>query len=69
MFLVKGFSECFRVLKPGGVLIFKWSEADIPLKEVLKCTTEKPVFGHKSGKRSNAHWLCFMKGETTDEQT
>ena len=57
----KGFAECFRVLSYGGVLIFKWNETDIPLKDVLKCTPEKPVFGHKSGKRSNTHWLCFYK--------
>ena len=25
-----GFAECMRVLKPDGVLIFKWSEYDIP---------------------------------------
>lgn len=59
--ITKGFGECFRVLAPGGVLIFKWNETDIPLKEILKCTSQKPVFGHKSGKRSNTHWLCFFK--------
>lgn len=60
--LTKGFSECFRVLKSGGFLIFKWNETDIPLSEVLKCTDQQPVFGHRSGKRANTHWLCFMKG-------
>ena len=25
----KGFSECFRVLKKDGILIFKWNERDI----------------------------------------
>ncbi len=60
--LRKGFSECFRVLEPGGVLIFKWNETDIPVKEILKLTAETPLFGHKSGKRSNTHWICFMKG-------
>lgn len=47
--------------KPGGFLIFKWNETDIRVSEVLKLTTEKPVFGHISGKRSNTHWICFMK--------
>lgn len=61
--LAKGFSECFRVLKQGGFLIFKWNETDIPVGEVLKLTDQKPIFGHKSGKRSNTHWICFMKGE------
>ncbi len=59
--LTKGFSECFRVLKPEGILIFKWCEYDIPLNEILKLTPHKPLFGHKSGKQQKTHWLCFMK--------
>ena len=59
--LTKGFAECFRVLKPGGFLIFKWNETDIKVSEILKLTPEKPIFGHISGKRSNTHWICFMK--------
>lgn len=61
--LRRGFSECFRVLEPNGVLIFKWNETDVPVSNILKLTDQKPVFGHKSGKRSNTHWICFMKGE------
>jgi len=57
----KGFSECFRVLRPNGVLIFKWDEYEIPIKEILKLTDQKPLFGHISGKRSQTHWVCFMK--------
>ena len=59
--LSKGFKECFRVLKPGGFLIFKWNETDIKVIEILKLTTAKPIFGHISGKRANTHWICFMK--------
>ena len=59
--LRKGFSECFRVLKNDGILIFKWNESDIPLKEVLSLTDHKPLFGHPSGKAQATHWLCFMK--------
>src|SRR3990167_4167123 len=59
--LTKGFAECFRVLKPEGVLIFKWNEFNIPLKEILKLTPIQPLFGHKSGKAQLTHWLCFMK--------
>ena len=61
--LTKGFTECFRVLMPGGFLIFKWNETDIKVSEILKLTPEKPIFGHISGKRSNTHWICFMKEE------
>lgn len=59
--LTKGFSECFRVLEPGGILIFKWNETDIKVSEILKLTPHKPIFGHISGKRANTHWICFMK--------
>lgn len=62
-----GFQECFRVLKHDGVLIFKWNETQIATSEILKLTTEKPLFGHKSGKSSKTHWICFMKGGC-DEQ-
>ena len=62
-YLRDGFSECFRVLRPGGFLIFKWSERDIKIKNVLALTPEKPVLGHKSGKAMGTHWVCFMKSE------
>lgn len=58
-----GFSEGMRVLKPDGVLIFKWSEHDIPAEEVWKAIGQKPLFGHHSGKKSRTFWGCFMKGE------
>lgn len=59
----RGFSECFRVLEPEGVLIFKWNEAQIKVSEILALTSEKPLFGHKSGKRMDTHWICFMKSK------
>ena len=46
--LSKGFKECFRVLKSGGFLILKWNETDVKVSEILN-------------KRSNTHWICFMK--------
>lgn len=57
-----GFYECFRVLKPEGVLIFKWNETQIPLRQILTLTDEKPLFGHRSGKTARTHWVTFMKG-------
>ena len=57
----KGFSECFRVLKNDGMLIFKWNEIQIKTSEILKLTTEKPLMGHRSGKASNTHWISFLK--------
>jgi SAM-dependent methyltransferase len=59
--IAQGFSECFRVLRGGGTLIFKWNEVSIPLSEILSLTPEKPVLGHPSGKRMGTHWVLFFK--------
>lgn len=60
-----GFKECMRVLKTNGVLIFKWNEEQIKLKDVLKCLGEKPLFGNR---RSKTHWLVFMKDIPRDRK-
>jgi SAM-dependent methyltransferase len=59
--LRKGFSECFRVLRPEGVLVFKWSSVQFPLQDILKLTPAKPLFGHQSGMRMQTHWVAFLK--------
>lgn len=56
-----GFLECFRVLKPEGVLIFKWNETQITVSRILALTDQKPLIGHKSGKASKTHWITFIK--------
>ena len=58
-----GFAECMRVLKPDGVLVFKWSEYDIPAEKVWKAIGQRPLFGHHSGRKSKTFWGCFMKIE------
>ena len=58
-----GFRECFRVLRPFGTLVFKWNEQDIRVSEILALTPHKPLFGNRSGKRSQSHWIVFMKPE------
>lgn len=56
-----GFAERFRVLRPLGVLIFKWNETQIPVREVLELTDQKPLVGHRSGKTARTHWVTFVK--------
>lgn len=58
----KGFAECFRVLRPMGTLVFKWNEHEIPVREILALTKERPLFGNQSGKNSKTHWFVFLKG-------
>ena len=55
-----GFEECMRVLKPYGILVFKWNEQQIKLSEVLSCINYYPLFGDR---RSKTIWMIFMKKE------
>lgn len=59
--LRRGFAECFRVLGPDGVLIFKWNETQISVGQVLALTDEKPLVGHRRvGKSADTHWITFL---------
>lgn len=55
-----------RVLEHGGVLIFKWNENQISVKEILSLTNETPLFGHVTRKhkvnQTSTHWFTFIKG-------
>lgn len=62
-----GFNECMRVLKPNGVLIFKWAEVDIKIKEIISIIGKDPLFGNRSGKHMSTHWMVFMKDGDKDE--
>lgn len=64
----QGFAECFRVLEPGGVLVFKWNETQVKLREVLALTPHAPLFGNTSGKKAGTHWLVFMKPNAGNER-
>jgi SAM-dependent methyltransferase len=57
-----GFRECFRVLRPGGILIFKWSEAQISVTEILRLAPEMPLIGQRTGKKARTIWLIYKKG-------
>lgn len=56
-----GFKEAFRVLRPHGVLIFKWNETQIPVSQILELTEQKPVIGQRTGKNDKTHWITFVK--------
>lgn len=59
-----GFAECFRVLKPNGLLVFKWGGREIKVRRVLALAApHRPLFGHKtrSNARGSTHWVTFLK--------
>lgn len=51
--------ELFRVLKPGGFLIFKWSEHDRSLQACLPLFEYPPLFG--SWTQSKTWFITFRK--------
>ena len=57
--IAKGFAECFRVLCPGGTLVFKWNEHRVSMKTILSLTPEEPLFGQNT--KGKTHWVVFMK--------
>lgn len=61
--LRKGFEECWRVLDDFGSLVFKWSDHDIKLKEILQLLPQEPIICQRStgGKHASTFWMFFMK--------
>jgi SAM-dependent methyltransferase len=59
-----GFSECLRVLKTNGTLIFKWSEDSVTVGDIIKAIGWRPLYGQKERKGKGTHWMCFVKGAT-----
>lgn len=55
-----------RVLEPYGILIFKWNETQIKLKELLEVFGTQPTLGEK---RSKTHWLIFIKNKNGGQRT
>ncbi len=54
----QGFDECMRVLEPYGILVFKWNQEQIKIKDVLGIIGRTPLFGDL---RLKTLWMVFMK--------
>lgn len=59
--LAAGFKECFRVLRPNGVLIFKWAEIQIPLSKIIPLAAATPVIVQRMPRSIGTHWAIFIK--------
>lgn len=59
----QGFSECWRVLKPNGTLIFKWSDVHVSLEQLRPLFPHDPLFGNRRPRQSKTHWIVFFKEE------
>lgn len=64
--LKKGFEELWRVLSPGGTLVFKFADNAADFKDVLDLAPVDPLFGTTTKKNSKVEnrWFVFYKGES-----
>lgn len=63
-----GFEELWRVLRPGGTLVFKFNNISLDFKQVLGVLPQDPLFGTTSKKNSTeTRWFVFYKPEGTDD--
>lgn len=58
--LKAGFSECIRVLRPHGTLVFKWNTYQLSKDKVETCFPCQPVFMSKQGK---TYFYIFVKDQ------
>lgn len=59
--LRRGFTECWRVLKPGGTLVFKWAG---PTDRVRRHFPGEPIVGTRSPRGTKGlgtRWFIFYK--------
>jgi SAM-dependent methyltransferase len=63
--LRRGFDELFRVLSPGGTLVFKFADMDTDFSTVLDLAPKEPLFGTttKNKKNHETRWFVFYKSE------
>jgi ubiquinone/menaquinone biosynthesis C-methylase UbiE len=71
--LSEGFKELWRLLKPGGTIVFKWCSVDISTDKVLKLFPVKPIVYQISANKKNTYengkrirevqtlWFSFFK--------
>jgi len=62
--LTDGFDELFRVLSPGGTLIFKFADRAVDFSDVLACSPRQPLFGTSVYDGTvETRWFVFYKPE------
>jgi len=62
-----GFEELWRILKPGGTLVFKFSDDAEDFEDVLSLAPREPLFGTttKKSETTENRWFVFYKPEGT----
>ena len=62
--LEQGFEELWRVLKPGGSMVFKFADNHVDFRDVLELAPTDPLFGTTTKKgNTETRWFVFYKPE------
>jgi len=63
--LRRGFEELWRVLTPGGTLVFKFADNEVDFRDILELAPADPLFGTTTKKNSKVEnrWFVFYKRE------
>lgn len=64
-----GFDELWRVLRPGGTLVFKFANRGVDFEEILRLAPVDPLLGTMTKKTSRCEnrWFVFYKPEGVTE--
>jgi SAM-dependent methyltransferase len=65
--LRQGFAELFRVLRPGGTLVFKFADNAADFEEVLRLAPEPPLFGTRTKKTNTENRFFVFRKSRGDE--
>lgn len=64
--LKAGFNELWRILRPGGTLIFKFADESADFAEVLNLFPRDPLFGTSVNDGTvSTRWFVFYKSEVS----
>lgn len=68
--LRRGFDELWRVLSPGGTLVFKFADMDTDYSTVLGLAPVDPLFGTTTKNVTNhtTRWFVFYKPESGEDR-
>jgi len=65
--LKDGLDECWRVLAPGGTLVFKWNEHQITLNKIKDLFPDKPIMGTRT--KTETLFIVFYKVKKYEYRT
>ena len=63
-----GFEQAMKVLKPNGIILFKWNQEQIPFRKVLDELAKDKIYPILGDRRSKTKWTVFLKTEVATKK-